>query len=266
MRLVALATLCFALTPSLLPAQGSGSLSGLIADPAGASIPGARVTVTEVRTNASRQVTAADTGVWTVTPLSPGEYRIDIEAAGFQKLSQSGVRLQVDERVRVDVTLKVGAITEVVEVTGQGSPVNALGTFLCCRAAIDGMLAEGGGNIINLASVASLIAVERRFAYCVSKGAVLSLTRAIAVDYAANGIRANAICPGTVDTPMIRGYVDKYFGHDVPGTIASLHARQPVGRMGDAGEIAALAVFLAGDSSRYLTGAAIPIDGGWTAK
>ncbi|MBS1823948.1 MAG: SDR family oxidoreductase [Acidobacteria bacterium] len=144
--------------------------------------------------------------------------------------------------------------------------VNARGTFLCCRAVIDGMLAAGRGNIINLASVASLIAVERRFAYCVSKGAVLALTRAIAVDYAGQGIRANAICPGTVDTPMIRGYVDKYFGDDVAGTIASLHARQPVGRMGRVEEIAALAVYLASDESAFLTGAAIPIDGGWTAK
>jgi 2-keto-3-deoxy-L-fuconate dehydrogenase len=144
--------------------------------------------------------------------------------------------------------------------------VNSRGTYLCCRAAIDGMLAAGKGNIINLASVASLIAVERRFAYCVSKGAVLALTRAIAIDYAAQGIRANAICPGTVDTPMIRGYVDHYFSHDVAGTIASLHARQPVGRMGTVDEIASLAVYLASDESAYLTGAAIPIDGGWTAK
>lgn len=144
--------------------------------------------------------------------------------------------------------------------------VNARGVFLCCRAAIDGMLSGGQGNIINLASVASMIAVERRFAYCVSKGAVLSLTRSIAIDYALNGIRANAICPGTVDTPMVRGYVDKYFANDVAGTMATLHARQPVGRMGTVEEIASLAVYLASDESRYLTGAAIPIDGGWTAK
>jgi 2-keto-3-deoxy-L-fuconate dehydrogenase len=144
--------------------------------------------------------------------------------------------------------------------------VNARGTFLCCRAAIEGMLAAGKGNLINIASVASLIAVERRLAYCVSKGAVLALTRAIAIDYAAQGIRANAICPGTVDTPMIRGYVNKYFGEDVEGTIAGLHARQPVGRMGKVEEIASLAVYLASDESAFLTGAAIPIDGGWTAK
>jgi NAD(P)-dependent dehydrogenase (short-subunit alcohol dehydrogenase family) len=144
--------------------------------------------------------------------------------------------------------------------------VNARGVFLCCRAAIDGMLAVGHGNVINIASVASLIGVERRFAYCVSKGAVLALTRAIAIDYAAQGIRANAICPGTVDTPMIRGYVDKYFSDDITGTIAALHERQPVGRMGKVEEIASLAVYLASDESAFLTGAAIPIDGGWTAK
>jgi 2-keto-3-deoxy-L-fuconate dehydrogenase len=110
------------------------------------------------------------------------------------------------------------------------------------------------------------IAVERRFAYCVSKGAVLAWTRALAIDYAAEGIRSNAICPGTVDTPMIRGYVKRYFADDVPGTMAALHARQPVGRMGTVEEIASLAVYLASDESAFLTGAAIPIDGGWTAK
>lgn len=173
----------------------------------------------------------------------------------------------VDVLVNCAGIMHVGKLHEVDPVQyDRIQAVNARGTFLCCRAAIDGMLAAGKGNIINLASVASLIAVERRFAYCVSKGAVLALTRAIAVDYAGQGIRANAICPGTVDTPMIRGYVDQYFSEDVAGTIASLHARQPVGRMGRAEEIAALAVFLASDESAFLTGAAIPIDGGWTAK
>jgi NAD(P)-dependent dehydrogenase (short-subunit alcohol dehydrogenase family) len=144
--------------------------------------------------------------------------------------------------------------------------VNARGVFLACRAAIDGMRARRSGAIINIASVAGLIAVERRFSYCVSKGAVVELTRALAVDYAAEGIRANAICPGTVDTPMIRGYVARYFSDAQEETIATLHARQPVGRMGRPEEVAALAVYLAGDESAFLTGAALPIDGGWTAK
>ena len=144
--------------------------------------------------------------------------------------------------------------------------VNARGVYLACRAAIDAMLERRSGNIINIASVASLIAVERRFAYCVSKGAVLEMTRALAIDYARDGIRANAICPGTVDTPMIRGYLREYFGGDIEGALAQLHDRQPVGRMGEAREIAALAVYLAADESSFMTGAALPIDGGWTAK
>ncbi len=144
--------------------------------------------------------------------------------------------------------------------------VNARGVFLCAKAAIEIMRRQGHGNIINLASVAGLIAVERRFAYCVSKGAVVELSRALAIDYARENIRVNAICPGTVDTPMIRNYVAAHFGDRIDETIAELHARQPVGRMGTADEIAALAVYLASDESRYVTGAAIPIDGGWTAK
>ncbi len=143
--------------------------------------------------------------------------------------------------------------------------VNVRGVYLACRAAIGPMLERRSGNIINIASVASLVAVERRFAYCVSKGAVLEMTRAIAIDYARDGIRANAICPGTVDTPMIRGYLRKYFARDIEETLAQLHDRQPIGRMGEAREVAALAVFLAADESSFMTGAALPIDGGWTA-
>lgn len=181
-----------------------------------------------------------------------------------QAVKESGA---IDVLVNCAGIMHVGKLHEVdPEDYDRIQAVNARGTFLCCRAAIEGMLAAGKGNLINIASVASLIAVERRLAYCVSKGAVLALTRAIAIDYAAQGIRANAICPGTVDTPMIRGYVNKYFGEDVEGTMAALHARQPVGRMGKVEEIASLAVYLASDESAFLTGAAIPIDGGWTAK
>jgi NAD(P)-dependent dehydrogenase (short-subunit alcohol dehydrogenase family) len=163
--------------------------------------------------------------------------------------------------------MHVGKLHETeVEDYDRVQAVNARGVFLACRAVIGHMLERGRGNIINLASVASLIAVERRFAYCVSKGAVLELTRALAIDYARDGIRVNAICPGTVDTPMIRGYVQRYFARDFEGTLRGLHERQPVGRMGKPEEVAALAVYLASDESAFVTGAAIPIDGGWTAK
>jgi 2-keto-3-deoxy-L-fuconate dehydrogenase len=200
-----------------------------------------------------------------VQPVDGFAYRhLDV---GSWESVQSAMDQPVDVLVNCAGIMHVGKLHECDPADyDRIQEVNARGTFLCCRAGIDGMRSRGRGNIINLASVAGLIAVERRFAYCVSKGAVLALTRAIAIDYAAEGIRANAICPGTVDTPMIRGYVDRYFSDDVAATIAALHARQPVGRMGKVEEIAALAVYLASDESAFLTGAAIPIDGGWTAK
>jgi 2-keto-3-deoxy-L-fuconate dehydrogenase len=200
-----------------------------------------------------------------ILPNQDFEYR-HLDVASWDSVRQA-IHEPLDILVNSAGIMHVGKLHETnPEDFDRIQAVNTRGVYLCCRAAIDGMLSAGKGNIVNIASVASLIAVERRFAYCVSKGAVLALTRAIAIDYAAYGIRANAICPGTVDTPMIRGYVDKYFSDDVPGTIASLHARQPVGRMGTPEEIASLAVYLAADESAYLTGAAIPIDGGWTAK
>lgn len=200
-------------------------------------------------------------------PAAAFEFQsLDVSSWDSVRLAVQGCR-NLDLLVNCAGIMHVGKLHEVcIDDYDRIQAVNARGTFLCCRAAIDLMRAAGRGNIINIASVASLIAVERRMAYCASKGAVLALTRAIAIDYAAEGIRANAICPGTVDTPMIRGYVNKYFSDDVPGTIATLHARQPVGRMGTVEEIASLAVYLASDESAFLTGAAIPIDGGWTAK
>lgn len=233
---------------------GGGSGIGLAIARAFAE-QGAPVTIGDLPQQAS---VAADLGL----PFQP------LDVTDWASVSQTVKACgRIDLLVNCAGIMQVGKLHETSpEEFDQVQAVNARGTFLCCRAVIDGMLAQAYGNIINLASVAALIAVERRFSYCVSKGAVLSLTRTIAVDYAAQGIRANAICPGTVDTPMIRGYVGKYFADDIEGTLASLHARQPVGRMGTVEEIASLAVYLASDESRYLTGAAIPIDGGWTAK
>jgi hypothetical protein len=105
-------------------AQGSGSISGTITDPSGATISGARVNITSAATGASRQVSTNENGAYTLTPLPPGAYRLEIEASGFQKYAQSGLVLQVDERLRVDVTMKVGALSEVVEVNAQATVVN----------------------------------------------------------------------------------------------------------------------------------------------
>jgi 2-keto-3-deoxy-L-fuconate dehydrogenase len=146
--------------------------------------------------------------------------------------------------------------------------VNARGVFLCAKYALTRMLAQqpSGGVIVNIASVAGMIGVDRRLPYSASKGAVISITRSIAVDFATQNIRCNAICPGTVQTP----FVEKYLAHSFAGhedeARQQLHARQPIGRMGYPDEIAYAALYLASDEAAFVTGSALVIDGGWTAK
>jgi NAD(P)-dependent dehydrogenase (short-subunit alcohol dehydrogenase family) len=138
--------------------------------------------------------------------------------------------------------------------------VNARGTFLCCKYAIPSMIDRGGGAIVNMSSVAALVGLRNRAAYCASKGAVISLTRALAVDHVGDNIRVNAVCPGTVDSPWVRRLVE-----DVGESLDALRARQPMGRLGTPGEIAEAVLYLASDQAAFVTGSAFVIDGGLTA-
>jgi 2-keto-3-deoxy-L-fuconate dehydrogenase len=125
------------------------------------------------------------------------------------------------------------------------------------------MVARGHGNIINMASaVGSIIAAPNRFVYGVTKAGVIGLTKAIAADFVAKGIRCNAVCPGTVETPSLNDRMRA--GGDYEAARKSFLARQPMGRMATAEEIAALVVFLASDESSYCTGSAHMVDGGWS--
>jgi 2-keto-3-deoxy-L-fuconate dehydrogenase len=143
--------------------------------------------------------------------------------------------------------------------------LNVTAMFRVCKAALPGMVARGSGSIINMASVASSIkGVPDRFAYGASKAAVIGLTRSIAADFVARGVRCNAIAPGTVATPSLRERMAALPG-DPAAVEQSFIARQPMGRLGTAGEVAALAVYLASDESAFTTGAVHVIDGGWTA-
>jgi len=146
--------------------------------------------------------------------------------------------------------------------------VNARGVFLCAREAVRQMLAQSpaGGVIINMSSVAATIGIERRLPYCASKGAVLALTRSIAIDFATQGLRCNAICPGTVQTPFVESYLARHFAGHEDEVRQQLHARQPIGRMGRPDEIAHAALYLASDEAAFVTGSVLFIDGGWTAK
>jgi 2-keto-3-deoxy-L-fuconate dehydrogenase len=138
--------------------------------------------------------------------------------------------------------------------------VNARGTFLCCKHAIPGMIERGGGVIVNIASVAGLVGLPNRVAYSASKGAVIALTRALAIDHVRQGIRVNAVCPGTVDSPWVRRLVD-----DAGESLDALRARQPMGRLGTTDEVAQAVLYLASDAAAFVTGSALVIDGGLTA-
>ncbi len=142
--------------------------------------------------------------------------------------------------------------------------VNVRGVFLCCKHAIKQMQKNGGGTIVNVASVVAAVGIRNRAAYVASKGAVAAMTRSIALDYVANNIRCNAIAPGTIDTPYYTEILAK--AADPVAIRQGLEARQPMGRLGTPEEIANGILFLASDESSFATGSILTIDGGMTAQ
>jgi 2-keto-3-deoxy-L-fuconate dehydrogenase len=146
--------------------------------------------------------------------------------------------------------------------------LNVRSAYRAIKAFLPGMLARGKGSIVNVASVAgSIKGAPNRFVYGTTKAAVIGLTKAVAADFVARGVRCNAICPGTVDSPSLRTRIAagaKASGQSAQQVEAAYVARQPMGRLGRAEEIAALAVYLASDESAFTTGVAHVIDGGWS--
>ena len=146
--------------------------------------------------------------------------------------------------------------------------LNVRAMYRMTRAFLPGMLAKGSGSIINVASVASSIkGAPNRFIYGTTKAAVIGMTKAVAADFVAKGVRCNAICPGTVESPSLRERIAaqaQSSGQSLQQVEAAFVARQPIGRLGRTDEIAALAVYLASDESAFTTGTAQVIDGGWS--
>ncbi|HTB66447.1 MAG TPA: SDR family oxidoreductase [Steroidobacteraceae bacterium] len=141
--------------------------------------------------------------------------------------------------------------------------INVTSCFLMIQAFLPGMLTRGQGSIINMASVASSIkGVPNRFAYGATKAAVIGITKSVAADFVGKGIRCNAICPGTVDTPSLQKRLSATGDYDKARR--EFEARQPMGRLGRAEEIAGLVAFLASDEASFITGQAYAIDGGWS--
>lgn len=210
-------------------------------------------------------VTGAASGIGAaVAARLDAEYevvRADI-ADGFDVRDEA----QVAETVRdVDVLVNVAGIGSTtnapdtpLEVWEDVFAVNARGTFLCCKHAIPGMVARGGGSIVNVASVAALVGLRNRAAYSASKGAVVALTRALAVDHVKDNVRVNCVCPGTVDSPWVRRLVEQS-----GESLDALRARQPMGRLGTPDEIADAVAWLIG--AEFVTGSVLVIDGGLTA-
>lgn len=141
--------------------------------------------------------------------------------------------------------------------------VNVRGVFNLTKAFLPGMLARNSGNIITIASIGGVVGIRDRLAYCTTKFAVVGMTKSLALDHANQGIRANAICPGRVETPFVAARLKEY--PDPQKAYADMASTQALGRMGKPEEIAAAAVYLASDESAFITGTAFLIDGGWSA-
>lgn len=232
-------------------------------------------------------VTAAGQGIGRASALA---YRragarviaTDINAGALETLSADGIETRLldvlSDKAVNDAAHEIGSVDILFNCAGvvHGGTVletsdeelafawdlNVRAMVRTARAFLPGMLSRGGGAIVNMASVASSVkGVPNRFAYSVTKAAVIGLTKSIAADYVAHGIRCNAICPGTVESPSLQERMRA--GGDYEAARAAFTARQPMGRLGTPEEIADLAVYLAG--ATYTTGQAYVIDGGWTA-
>lgn len=198
------------------------------------------------------------------TELPGATYRI------FDITDESAVRRGTEGIGRLDILINnagIGLVGGVEETETDDFDrifrVNVRGLYLVTKFCLP-LLRSSKGCIVNIGSVAGLVGVKKRFAYCGTKGAVVAMTRQLAVDYPTD-IRVNCIAPGTVDTPFVEGYLEKYHKHEKDKVRGELNQRQPVGRLGKPDEIAWLALYLCSDQAAFVNGSVVAIDGGWTA-
>jgi NAD(P)-dependent dehydrogenase (short-subunit alcohol dehydrogenase family) len=189
------------------------------------------------------------------TDLGASAIRLDVRDEAQVARAMDGVEVLVNA---AGIGSTTAAPDTPLEVWEDVFAVNARGTFLCCKHVIPRMRARGGGSIVNVASVAALVGLRNRAAYCASKGAVVALTRALAVDHVGDRIRVNAVCPGTIDTPWVQRLVS-----GSGESLDALRARQPMGRLGTPEEVADAVLYLA--TAEFVTGTILTVDGGLTA-
>jgi 2-keto-3-deoxy-L-fuconate dehydrogenase len=217
---------------------------------------GANVLATDINTDALASLAAEHAAIATrkLDVTQPDEIKAFVQANG-----------PFDVLFNCAGFVHAGTILDTDDASWQRSfTINVDSMFQLCKAVLPGMLERGKGSIINMSSVASSIkGVPNRFAYGTTKGAVIGLTRSIAADFVARGVRCNAICPGTVKTPSLGERV-RALGGDEAANWQRFIERQPMGRLGEPDEIAALALYLASDESAFTTGTVHVVDGGWS--
>jgi NAD(P)-dependent dehydrogenase (short-subunit alcohol dehydrogenase family) len=223
----------------------------------------------------ARELTTAGAKVIVADIHLPAAEALERELPGARALAMdvtdsASIRLAFDGIAHLDILVNNAGIGLVGDISGTSEEdfdrvmrVNVNSVFLVTKAALPLLLASHG-SIVNIGSVAGSVGVKQRFAYCASKGAVQAMTRQIAVDYPKE-LRVNCIAPGTVQTPFVEGYLDKYHAHEKEKVRAELVARQPIGRLGTPEDIASLVRFLCSKEAEFINGAVLPIDGGWTA-
>ena len=181
------------------------------------------------------------------------------------------VREAFDQLDRLDILVNNAGIAHVGTVLNTTAEdldrlysVNVRGVYHCLHFGVEKMIAEGGGAILNMASIASKVGIPDRFAYSMTKGAVLTMTLSVARDFVDKNIRCNCICPARIHTPFVDGFLAKTYPGNEEQMFAKLAASQPIGRMGNPDEVAALAAFLCSDDAAFITGSAYDLDGGFT--
>jgi NAD(P)-dependent dehydrogenase (short-subunit alcohol dehydrogenase family) len=223
---------------------------------------GAHVAVWDIRQEAAEQTVALiqNSGGSAEGSLVDVANSGEVEAA-IEQLELS--RGKIDILVNNAGIASVGTVEETSpEELDRVCKVNIAGVANGLRAVAPRMAKNGGGVILNLASIASLIGLKDRFAYSASKGAVLTMTYSVAIDYAQKGVRCNCMCPARIHTPFVDGYLKENYPDNRDEMFQKLSEYQPIGRMGEPYEVAALAHYLCSDEASFLTGAAYPIDGG----
>jgi NAD(P)-dependent dehydrogenase (short-subunit alcohol dehydrogenase family) len=223
---------------------------------------GARVAVVDLNEGAAQE---------TVSRITAAQGQAAAHRCDVTKAAEVGAMMDavMGGTGRIDILVNNAGIAHVgtIETTSEADfdrimQVNVKGAYLVAQAAVQRMLPRGGGVIVNMASIASVIGVPERFVYSVSKGAILTMTYSIAIDYVKKGIRCNCIAPARIHTPFVDGFIRKSYPGREAEMLKQLSEYQPIGRMGRPEEVAALALYLASDEASFITGQCYPIDGG----